>query len=49
MIKRIEGLDNNIELEEIELYDNRIRHITNLEHLTNLVFLDLSFNRIKEI
>ena len=49
MIKRIEGLENNTELEEIELYDNRIRHIDNLAHLRNLVFLDLSYNRIREI
>ena len=49
LIKKIEGLDQNKELEELELYDNRIRHITNIAHLTKLVFLDLSFNRIKEI
>tara|TARA_B110000285_G_C14720189_1_gene421800 strand:+ start:156 stop:317 length:162 start_codon:yes stop_codon:yes gene_type:complete len=49
LIKKIEGLEENIELEEIELYDNRIRHITNVEHLTNLTHLDLSFNRLKEM
>jgi len=27
LIKKIEGLDQNKELEELELYDNRIRHI----------------------
>lgn len=47
MIKNIEGLDNNHNLEELELYDNRIRTIENLSHLSKLVFLDLSFNRIK--
>ena len=49
LIKKIEGLDNCLALEQIELYDNRIRHIENLSHLQNLVFLDLSYNRIKEI
>ena len=49
LIKKIEGLENNLKLEELELYDNRIRVIENLSHLTNLVYLDLSFNRIKVI
>ena len=49
MIKKIEGLDNNEQLEELELYDNRIRTIENISHLGKLIFLDLSFNRIKEI
>lgn len=30
MIKKIEGLDCNLALEELELYDNRIRDIENL-------------------
>ena len=36
-------------LEEIELYDNRIRHIDNINHLHKMIFLDISFNRVKEI
>lgn len=36
-------------MEELELYDNRIRVIENLSHLKNLTILDLSFNRIKII
>jgi protein phosphatase 1 regulatory subunit 7 len=32
----IEGLDSNIELEQLELYQNNIRSIQNLQCLTNL-------------
>lgn len=45
----MEGLDSCLLLEEVELYDNRIRRIENIGQLTNLVVLDLAFNRIKEI
>lgn len=31
------------------MYDNKINKIGNLNHLTNLVFLDLAFNVIKEV
>ena len=34
---------------ELELYDNRIAKLENLNHLQNLVFLDMAFNVIKEI
>jgi Leucine-rich repeat (LRR) protein len=37
------------ELEELDLYDNRIRMISNISHLTKLKQLDLSFNNFKKI
>ena len=49
LIKKIEGIENNTQLEELELYDNRITVIENINHLQNLVVLDLAFNVIKEI
>lgn len=49
LIKKIEGLENCHQLVELELYDNRITKLENLNHLTNLVFLDMAFNTIKEI
>lgn len=36
-------------LENLDLYDNLISHITGLEELTQLTSLDLSFNKIKHI
>jgi len=36
-------------LEQLELYDNRIKKIENLAHLTNLRVLDISFNRVGKI
>ncbi|RLP63085.1 hypothetical protein L150_01797 [Candida albicans Ca529L] len=37
-------------LEELDLYDNRINHISSsIKHLVHLTNLDLSFNRIKNI
>jgi protein phosphatase 1 regulatory subunit 7 len=49
LVKKIEGLDNNLELLELELYDNKLSKIENISHLHNLVFLDLAFNVIKEV
>ena len=46
MVKKIEGLDNNHELLELELYDNKLSKIENIGHLHNLTFLDLAFNVI---
>ena len=42
-------MENNLLLEEVELYDNKISKIENLNHLSNLIILDLAFNVIKEI
>lgn len=36
-------------LEELEFYDNKLTDIENLDHLVNLVILDLSYNNIKKI
>jgi protein phosphatase 1 regulatory subunit 7 len=36
LIKSIEGLENCINLEELELYDNKIVKIENLENLKKL-------------
>ena len=40
IIKKIEGLDNCIELEELELYDNKILKIENIENLKKLRFFE---------
>lgn len=37
LIPKIEGLERNSELEELELYDNKIRVIEGISHLSNLV------------
>jgi len=49
LIKKIEGLENNTELVELELYDNKIIKLENINHLSNLIVLDMAFNVIKEI
>jgi len=49
LIKKIEGIETCTELIELELYDNKITKIQNVNHLTNLVVLDLAFNVIKEV
>ena len=49
LIKKIEGLENNSELVELELYDNKIVKLENINHLSNLVILDMAFNVIKEV
>ena len=49
MIKKIDGIETCNELIELELYDNKITKIENLNHLSNLIILDLAFNVIKEV
>lgn len=49
MIGEIRGLDALINLQELELYDNKILQIKGLDSLTNLELLDLSYNNIKKI
>ncbi len=50
VITEIEGLSFLAEsLEDLDLYDNLLKHIRGLEDLTNLTSLDLSFNKIKHI
>lgn len=48
-MSQIEGLEENIQLEKLELYDNHIENITGISHLRNLRILDLSFNAIREM
>lgn len=51
-ISDLEGLaeNNNNKLTYLDLYDNRITHISSkIQKLTNLSFLDLSFNKIGKI
>lgn len=36
LIEKIEGLDNCPFIEELELYDNKLKAIENISHLTNL-------------
>ncbi|GAW80028.1 protein phosphatases PP1 regulatory subunit sds22 [Plasmodium gonderi] len=48
-IEKIENLENNLELENLELYENSIKKIENICMLTNLKILDLSFNKIRII
>lgn len=49
MVEKIEGIESCTQLVELELYDNRIKKLENLNHLSNLVILDMAFNVIKEI
>jgi len=49
LIHKIEGLESNPNIEELELYDNKISEIENIGHLTKLLVLDLSFNKLKRI
>jgi len=43
----MENLDSNVNLEHLELYQNLIKKIENISHLTKLTNLDLSFNKIR--
>ncbi|CDJ35327.1 uncharacterized protein EMH_0025340 [Eimeria mitis] len=46
----IEGLEEQgPTLEQLELYQNHIKRIDNIQHLTHLRVLDLSFNNIRRI
>ena len=46
MIRKIEGLDNMQNLEDLDLSSNRISKLENLERLTSLQKLNLSYNLI---
>ena len=39
MIAKIEGLENCVNLEDLELYDNRLTVIENISHLVKLKYL----------
>ncbi|VVT44054.1 uncharacterized protein SAPINGB_P000279 [Magnusiomyces paraingens] len=50
LIQSMDGLEDlPEELEELDLYDNRISHINHLAQFKDLVQLDLSFNKIRLI
>ncbi|KAH3670925.1 hypothetical protein OGAPHI_000636 [Ogataea philodendri] len=53
LLESVNGLkliQNKEKLEELDLYDNRIKHISkHINEFTNLTVLDLSFNNIKTI
>ncbi|CDJ50323.1 hypothetical protein, conserved [Eimeria brunetti] len=50
VITVIEGLEEQgPTLEQLELYQNHIKRIDNIQNLTNLRVLDLSFNKIRRI
>lgn len=48
-IQKIQLPDTCKGLEELELYDNLLKHIEGLEDLTELTQLDLSYNKLKHI
>lgn len=48
-IKKIDNLEDAINLRHLDLYQNRIKVIENINHLSRLKILDLSFNKIKKI
>lgn len=49
MVSKIDGIQEQQQLEKLELYDNCIEVIDNISHLGNLKILDLSFNSIREM
>jgi len=48
-IRKIDGLDKLVRLENLDLSDNEITTIENLDKLVNLTYLDLERNRLSEI
>ncbi|PKY17763.1 L domain-like protein [Rhizophagus irregularis] len=49
LVTKIDGIESLKDLEELDLYDNRISYIENLNNFPELKFLDLSFNKIRVI
>ena len=50
LIGNMDGIvENHSTLRRLELYDNYIQKFTNLEHLKNLVILDMSYNSIRDM
>lgn len=47
-IPEVMGLDQLLDLEELDLSKNKIREITGLENLTNLRVLNISYNEISD-
>ncbi|KAI8587339.1 hypothetical protein BDZ88DRAFT_444806 [Geranomyces variabilis] len=48
LLSKLHSLPNKT-LTELDFYDNRLSRIENIDHLTNLISLDLSFNKIRHI
>ena len=49
-VRQLEGLDTQRDvLEHLEVYQGLVKEIRNVNHLTNLRVLDLSFNKISKI
>lgn len=50
LIGSMDGIvENHSTLHKLELYDNHIQKLTNLEHLKNLVILDMSYNAVRDM
>ena len=49
LISSMEGVDTLVSLRKLELYDNQIEAISNIERLSSLTILDISFNSIREM
>mmetsp|Transcript_36439 Transcript_36439/g.34450 ORF Transcript_36439/g.34450 Transcript_36439/m.34450 type:complete len:167 (+) Transcript_36439:52-552(+) len=47
LVGSMEGIEDLITLQKLELYDNQIEQISSLDLLVNLKILDLSFNSIR--
>ncbi|ESP03295.1 hypothetical protein LOTGIDRAFT_176394, partial [Lottia gigantea] len=47
--EKIQNLNDNLDIRELKLYDNRIKVIENLDHLKELSCLQLQHNRIRAI
>eukprot|EP00928_Gymnodinium_smaydae_P013387 TRINITY_DN14885_c0_g2_i1.p1 TRINITY_DN14885_c0_g2~~TRINITY_DN14885_c0_g2_i1.p1 ORF type:complete len:402 (-),score=87.69 TRINITY_DN14885_c0_g2_i1:123-1328(-) len=48
-IEKVEGLEELVNLEHLELYQNLVKRIENISHLKSLRILDFSFNKIRSI
>jgi protein phosphatase 1 regulatory subunit 7 len=47
LVGSMEGIEDLLTLQKLELYDNQIEQISSLDRLLNLKILDLSFNSIR--
>jgi hypothetical protein len=47
LVGSMEGIEDLVTLQKLELYDNQIEQISSLDRLLNLKILDLSFNSIR--
>lgn len=49
MLTSMSFIENNLNLEKLDLYDNRLNHVEGLSNLSKLRVLDLAFNNIRDI